>query len=88
MAWYSLQTQGTIVATITLHKYIRQEARNGWLFKKYNNDDMIVIYCDGEDEEDEMLAGVVLSHLSNEIRLIGRQSRYFNAEGARVKTCK
>lgn len=55
---YSLQTQVFIVlATVTLYKYIRQEARQDLLFEKYSNIEMIVIDCSDEDEDDETVAG-------------------------------
>lgn len=55
-----------VVAAVSLNKYISQEARNDWLFKKYNNEDMIVIDYDDEDKEHEMLVGFMSSHLNNE----------------------
>lgn len=59
MAPYSLQTQVLIVvAAVTLHNYIRQEAQRDWLFEKYDNDELIVIDSDDENEEDETLADV------------------------------
>lgn len=68
MAPYSVQTQVLIVvAVVTVHNYIRQEAQRDWLFEKYGNDDLIIIDTDDEDEEDETLAGFMPSHLTSEM---------------------
>lgn len=51
-------------ATIMLHNYIRREAHRDWLFKKYDDDEMIVI-----DEEEDMLVEFMASHLTSEMDL-------------------
>lgn len=68
MALYTLQTQLLIVvATVTVHNYIRQKTERDWLFQKYGNDELIIINSDDEDEEDETLMGSMPSHLTSEM---------------------
>lgn len=43
-----------------------QEAQSDWLFEKHAYNDIVVFYSDEEDEEVEMLVGLMMSQLSNE----------------------
>lgn len=68
MGPYSLQTQVlVVVGAVTLRKYIKQEARSGWLSEKYNSKKLIVIDSYDEDEDDETMAGFMPSHIDSEI---------------------
>lgn len=61
MVPYSLETQVLIVVAImTIHNYITQEAQRDQLFKKDGNDDLIIIVI---DKEDEILVRFMLCHL-------------------------
>lgn len=81
MVPYSLQTQILIVvAVVTLHNYIRREAHRDWLFKKYDDDEMIVI-----DEEEDMLVEFMASHLTSEMDLF-RDSLAIDAERTKLIT--
>lgn len=44
-----------VVFVITLHDYVRQEKQEDWLFEKYNNDDMIIIW--GETRKTKCFPG-------------------------------
>lgn len=69
MAPYSLHTQVRIVvATVPLHNYIRQKAQKDRLFKKYDNNELIIIKND-DDNTDEKLERFKPSHLTNEMDL-------------------
>lgn len=51
----------------TLHNYHRKEAQKNQLFEKYHKNELIVIDNNDEDEENETLAGFMLSHVTSEM---------------------
>lgn len=68
MSSCSLQSQVlNVVAATTIHNFIRQEAQRDWLFKKYGNDELILIDSDNEEEENKTITGFMPSHLISEM---------------------
>lgn len=54
-----------IVATVTLHNYIKQEAQKVWLFEKYSNKEMIIIDSVDEEDNQEMGSKFMLIHIDS-----------------------
>lgn len=68
MAPYSLNTQMLIVvACVTLHNFIREEARKDWLFEQYGDEDLVIVDSDNDDDEDAQVGALMPSHLTNEM---------------------
>lgn len=62
-----------------------KEAQRDLLHEKYSKKEMIVIDSKDDDENDQMLAGFLPSHLDID-GLIRRESLLFNVECSRVNT--
>lgn len=54
----------TVVACITLHHLIRQEARKDWLFEQYGNEDPVIIDSDDDNDEDVQMGDLMSSYLT------------------------
>lgn len=68
MAPYSLNSQMLIiVACVTLHNFIREDALRDWLFEQYINKDPVVTDSNDEGDDDDQVGSLMPCHLINEM---------------------
>lgn len=56
-----------VIAAVMLYNYIKQETWRDGLFEKYNDEEMIIIYSNHKDDDDETLTGFMPSQINREM---------------------